>query len=91
MLVEPAFEEPLQIGEINHAADVVDFLRRDVKVGDIIMTVKKFALAAVLVQPVAGAELDAAHDGEGHCGIPQRLLGNVNSAAKESTYECSNQ
>ena len=66
MLVEPALEEPLQVGEVDHAADVVDLVGGDVKIGDVVVAVKEFALAAVAVQPVPGAELDAAHDGEGH-------------------------
>src|SRR6185503_3704027 len=70
MLVEPTFEQLLKLGKIDHAPHIVDFIARDVKIGRVIVTVKILALAAMLVQPVAGAKLDPPHDGETHGGIP---------------------
>jgi hypothetical protein len=66
MLIEPALEQAFEVGEIDDAADVIDFFASDVEISDVVVAVKEFAFAAVAMQTVPGTKLDPSHDGKAH-------------------------
>src|SRR5690606_20540980 len=66
VLVDPAFEQVLQPGKINQAADTIHGGSADENVGDIIMPVEVSTLTFMTEQPVPGIEADPSHDGDIH-------------------------
>jgi hypothetical protein len=66
MIVQPSFAFSLQVGKVHDSADGILRVARYEKIGDIVMAVKIFAFAAVLVQTVSSAELNPTHDRQAH-------------------------
>lgn len=75
VFVDPAFASGFEVGKIHDATNLVLGVARDKKIADVVMAVKVFALAAVLVESVSGAEFNPSHDSQGHgCfGFCERL------------------
>ena len=66
IFVQPSFALRLQVGEIHDSANGILRVTRYEKIGDVVMAVKIFAFATVLVQTVSSAELNPTHDGQAH-------------------------
>ena len=76
IFVEPAFALGLEVGKIHDASHGILCVPGHEEVCNVIMTVKMFALAAVLEQAMSGAEFNSTHDGETHKLFPS-VLSNV--------------
>lgn len=66
ILVEPAFALRFQVREVHDASDGILILTGNEEVCDVVVAVEMFAFSAVLVEAVACAEFDPAHDGKAH-------------------------
>jgi len=73
--VEASGISDMMTSKVDHATDVVRLIGRDVEIGDVVVAVKKFALAAMPMKPMTGAELNATHNSERHVALKLYWLG----------------
>lgn len=66
VFVEPTFAELLKLGEIDNSPHGVLLISFDEEIGYVVVAVKILALAAVLIESMPRAKLDAAHNAKSH-------------------------
>jgi len=66
VLVEPAFAFGFEVGKIHNPSDGILCISGYEEICHVVVTVKMFALAAVLEQAMPGAEFNPAHDCKTH-------------------------
>src|SRR5262245_57746402 len=88
MFVEPSLEKFLEFGEVDDTPDIIYFIARHVKIGDVIVAVKVFAFSAMPVKPMAGAEPNATHNRDAHVRLGRGLGGRRDSCNGPLHFAC---
>ena len=69
VVIDPSFEQTLDVRKVHHATKIVHFIASDMKFDQIIMAMQVRTLAFVVEQSVAGAKRDFSHNGNAHDGL----------------------
>ena len=72
LLITPTLEARFQLRKVDYPANRVDVISRDLEFSNVVVAVKEFALATVLVKSVASAKLNATHNLQVHVCLSKK-------------------